>query len=275
MIDQAYCTINQLLVQSCYQQTLDFHAKTNNFPGIKPKVGLEEYTQSTGFQELERSDIPICPFDTPRIFLEPSEGMSPFPKRNPSANGFSDSVFPICDLMRFLQGAFGVERKEKSNHRPYPSGGALYPIQVILGIRTGRVVDDRDQPAPWTTGFYHYRPNLHALDLLKGTSDAGILNLLLKQRTMNAFSNFNFCIIYVGFLAKVMCKYGYRGYRLALLEVGSMYQQATLSAYSLGMTDRVWSDFADLEVNKAVGLNPVTYLPLMAQIFGYPHAAAI
>ncbi|MBY0264341.1 MAG: SagB/ThcOx family dehydrogenase [Holosporales bacterium] len=266
MIDQAYRKINAALDQKVYEETRAFHAKTNNFllPGALCVATSEDAKQKL-IQEIEYTDIPISPFDSKRV-LCPMDGAPLFPQRQKSAEEFLNPPIAAAALFQLLQNAFGESQVNQRSLRPYPSGGALYSVQVIVGIRGGRFSCE-PHSEPLRTGFYHYRPSLNALDPLASLEDAQLVDLTLND-DQRPLGHFNFCLIYVSFLAKAMFKYSHRGYRLSLLEAGSMYQQAGLCAQSLGLRERVWSYFEDQRLCKVIGLNPVCYFPLIAQLFG-------
>lgn len=78
-----------------------------------------------------------------------------------------------------------------------------------------------------------------------------------------------FCILYIAHVSKTIFKYRYRGYRHAVMEAGSMYQQATTVSQELGLSCTVWSSFSENEFMAALHLNPGAFMPLILQFFGY------
>ena len=67
---------------------------------------------------------------------------------------------------------------------------------------------------------------------------------------------------------KALFKYRYRGYRMALMETGSMYQNAVLVADQIGLKNRVWAGYTDSYVAKTMNLDQRTVAPLIVQFFG-------
>ena len=264
MTDARYDLIGDMLDWEIFDQVRNFHAKTQNvlLHGSPKKERLSEaYKAKIGL--LEHSDIPITPFEEGRVHL------GRFSKdfeitRNPSATHFGGKLLPYEALSNFLKVSFGETRiQEERPFRNYPSGGALYSVQVIVGIRPTRFLKD----ASFSAAFYHYRPHLHVLDFLAACDENVMVEAVLNKES-KGLSSFSFAIFYVCFLPKVLCKYDYRGYRLSLLEAGSMYQQASQFGKNLGLTNRVWSFFEDQRICHLLKLNPVSYYPLIAQIFG-------
>ena len=78
-----------------------------------------------------------------------------------------------------------------------------------------------------------------------------------------------FSILYLASIGKAIFKYRYRGYRHALMEAGSMYQQATITGQKIELRNTVWSTFSDQELLHAVELDHSSYMPLTLQLFGY------
>jgi hypothetical protein len=70
-------------------------------------------------------------------------------------------------------------------------------------------------------------------------------------------------------LGKAIFKYRYRGYRHALMEAGSMYQQATTISQQKDLRTTVWSTFSEQQMLYELSLDHGTYLPLTMQLFGY------
>jgi hypothetical protein len=79
-----------------------------------------------------------------------------------------------------------------------------------------------------------------------------------------------FYVVYFINLKKAIFKYRSRGYRLALMEVGSMYQQMLRVAQDHGVGSRVLSGFSEYALAKNCGLDSRVLLPAIIQAFAYP-----
>jgi SagB-type dehydrogenase family enzyme len=117
------------------------------------------------------------------------------------------------------------------------------------------------------SGFYHYRPTLNVLQPIKTLPSEAMRKVLLHMELTKACAP-AFALLYVGVVAKMLVKYRHRGYRYALMEAGSMYQQADLIGQSLGLRNKLYSGFNDHEILKLIGLDNMTFLPLVIQSFG-------
>ena len=181
--------------------------------------------------------------------------------RQPSLRQFSKKLLDFSDINTLLINSFSP------NHlgtRPYPSAGALYPIEPILFLFKERISHDQ----PIESGCYHFKSIDRTLELIKKMEMSPTINRLFHG-LVEADAPPNLCILYVMHIGKSIFKYRYRGYRHALMEVGSMYQQVAVVAQSLGLGSTVWSGFNDYQLMHELGLNRRIFLPLTLQFLGY------
>lgn len=246
-----------------------FHAKTNNVFLFKGDPLTEHRSKTSKIKQaevkkVEHSDLPLVLHEGGRVDLSAHLPLENDFLRDKSAYAFKKKAYDAFDLFKLLHSSFG-ETVDKAGNilRPYPSAGALYPVQVIVAVRAPQL----DNATHLVNGFYHYRPHLKALDLLTQASEEKMIELCFPEND-SSLQNFNFCLIYVVHAAKSFFKYSYRSYRLSLLEVGSMYQQASLVGKQVGLKNRVLSGFADYELAKIMGLNPSVFFPAIIQVFG-------
>lgn len=121
--------------------------------------------------------------------------------------------------------------------RMTPSGGAMYPLDVIL-------LAHRVTGLP--AGGYVYDPIGHAL-LPRGALDPQEFH-----RRANAVApppQPSLTLAFVATFARTRAKYGLRGYRFALLEAGHLAQAALTLATALGLATLPWGGFVDAAVD--------------------------
>lgn len=182
-------------------------------------------------------------------------------ERKPSLRQFSTRMLDFSVIDTLLVNAFSPNH---SGTKPYPSAGALYPIEPLLFLFKERV----EHHQPIDSGCYHFRPIQRTLALIKPMEMKPNIHRLLHG-LVDADAPPNLCILYVANIEKSIFKYRYRGYRHALMEVGSMYQQVAMVAQALGLGSTVWSGFNDYQVMNALGLNRRVFLPMTMQFLGY------
>jgi len=179
--------------------------------------------------------------------------------RWPSMTSGRPSPIPfqtIASIMGSAVGSDGIGR------RPYPSGGALYSAEMVL------VFGDTIEGVPaFSVG--HYLPVTNRFELLPGRFDRA------KFDAISSIKGVSFYIAYFVNLKKATFKYRSRGYRLALLEIGSIYQKIIGAAQEDGLASRVLAGFSEYEFTKDCGLDSRLLLPAVIHAFGYQEGAYV
>ncbi|WP_445115707.1 SagB/ThcOx family dehydrogenase [Acinetobacter sp. WZC-1] len=158
-------------------------------------------------------------------------------------------------LMHILNLAFGVDQ---DNTMPYPSGGALYSAQVFVYLNNITELD---------AGAYHYLPFSHQLEKVD-CLDQEQVNQSLFIESSEEFEPYDFFIFYSLLAAKSASKYRFRGYRMGLMEVGSMYRNLEILAGKAALKSRVWGGFHDERLAVSLGMDPGVFLPVICQLVG-------
>lgn len=169
------------------------------------------------------------------------------------ARGSGEEIdFPT--MARIFAQAIGAD---PYGRRPYPSGGALYSVEAvaILGESVGGAEN---------FSVLHYLPVSNSFEILPGGYDRDTFGEIYK------IEGVAFYVAYFINLKKAIFKYRSRGYRLALLEIGSMYQQMLQAAQTHGLGSRVLSGFSEYTLAKNCGLDCRILLPGIVQAFGRP-----
>lgn len=213
---------------------------------------------NTAISQVQFSECEISPFhksDIPCHAFEPASF-----QRQTSLSQFSKQTLDFDILQNWLIHTFSPN---KNGQRPYPSAGGLYPIEPLIFIFDEKIKSETS----FISGCYHFRPISKVLQFIKPLAENYFYDILLhgliepEKRPL-------FCILYTAHIGKSIFKYRYRGYRHALMEVGSMYQHATLTSQAIGLRNSVWSSFSEYEFLAALELDPAAFMPLMMQFFG-------
>ena len=157
-----------------------------------------------------------------------------------SFDGSRQLLLPIIGAV-LDRAVHAVEAGEERGHRPYPSAGARYPVEVYLLARSVEGL------AP---GVYYYDGHEHELvPLLEGgTDDLGTIFCDV------AVSDAQAVVVLAAAIYRSCLKYGGRGYRYPLLEAGAAAQCIDLSCreYGLGVcwlggfSDRLLHELLDV-----------------------------
>jgi SagB-type dehydrogenase family enzyme len=247
--------------QILLEDIIDFHTKGNlNIDKCFMEQIIHPPVDHELLQQIEFSDLNLSPFYKNSYPLSKNINNLDL-QRSSTAQYFNKKNIPFSILEDLLENSFAANINTKK--RPYPSGGAIYPVDIIVGIFSNRFNN-----CPIIDGIYHFRPALHILQPINTTiNSTEILNTILTLDQPPTASP-NFCILYFINLKKALLKYRYRGYRHALMEIGSMYQQADLAAKKLNLINKLYSGFNDYQVSRLCQLNLKLHLPIIVQSFG-------
>ena len=148
---------------------------------------------------------------------------------------------PLETLGRLLHASFGMH----GTHRPFPSAGGLYPLELYAVTQQVEGLPD---------GVWHYDPWVHELALRRpGQFLDDAAGIAYGQEPIRQ-ANLLLCLTAV--FARTAWKYGQRGYRYVLFEAGHVSQNLYLVAGALGLTRFSIGGFFDHELDSLLGLSP-------------------
>jgi SagB-type dehydrogenase family enzyme len=179
-------------------------------------------------------------------------------KERRTIRDFKERTLSLNHLSQLLWAAQGIT-DPTLGRRAAPSGGALYPldIYILIGENGAEKIE---------TGVYHYQPERHSVLLLtKGDRRKEIASVSLYQMWM---AKAPVIFLITAEYRRITGKYGERGIRYALIEVGHVGQNLFLQAEALGLGAGIVGAFNDLEVSKVAGLPP-KHEPLLIMPVGY------
>ncbi|WP_449431832.1 SagB/ThcOx family dehydrogenase [Pseudomonas putida] len=246
------------------EETLRFHSKgnyvihkTTQHLSILHAIPENELFLLTG------NELKLNPFSAERagdIDSMPILDTKHHLKRNDSCEKFVKRSMDYATVKKILSPL--LKKSERASKRGYPSGGALYPVEVFC-------CNLNDQITGWPSVSHtlHLLSNSRELeDYFPATEHKDIKQKLLPSPF--DLGSPSLALIYCIYLPKAIFKYRYRGYRLAHMEAGSMYMLTDLRCKELELDSRLWSGFTDHEVIKGLGLNPGLFLPACIQFIG-------
>ena len=249
--------VDGYLDQNVYQDVLKNHAKEAisliNFGNVNITNLNSEI-----IEQIQSTETEISPFHKYDIDCSAIDNAH---QRRPSRAQFSEQKLEFLKIQELLVHGFSAD---KEGRRPYPSAGALYPIEPLVFLFPERLLNFEHEPS----GCYHFRAISKTLQLIKRMPIDHFFNKLLHGSIRDE-KRPCFGILYVASIGKAIFKYRYRGYRHAVMEVGSMYQSISEQSQKMGLSNTVWSTFADHEMLFALDLDYGSYVPLTMQFFGY------
>jgi len=250
----------KFLDPSVFDEVSVFHSKTNFIihDSVSHMACLHRLTEDT-LANLTGNELALYPdmLSSDATSIKRLEDSHPL-YRNSSCDFFSKSSITLQQLNSLVSPL--LSKNENSHKRGYPSGGALYPIEVFccnLSVNNWKNAEN----------ILHLMPQSSCFEAVKGNVDIPLLKKSLLP-SGNTIGTPAVALIYISYMPKTLFKYRYRGYRLAHLETGSMYMLMDLHGKALKLQSRVWSGYCDNMVCKSLGLNPTLFYPLCVQFFG-------
>lgn len=146
----------------------------------------------------------------------------------------------ISEILYYSGGIINGDSIESldDSRRGYPSAGARYPIEIYLSISNCKEIPK---------GVYHYNVISHSLELMiKGDQSKKINKFVNQEMVESAPITF----ILSGVLNRTQVKYGNRGYRYILLDMGHLAQNIYLSSDNLNIGCCTIGGFSDNDINE-------------------------
>lgn len=258
-----YHTFNELLchISSKTKQIVDAFYQSTVAPEFNGRIlGVNDLVPD----ELLRK----CEFSSMDFSLGLMETSIPLParstlvKRPPSCRHFSDRSIDFRLLTQCLSNAICAD---STGRKTYSSAGALYPVEVFVALQANRLTHI---PEGFESGFYYLDSNQQTLILIAPASSTEI-----KHASMTRHSYFRpagFQMVTAINLAKALFKYKERGYRNALIEIGSVHHVLREVFALHGIHSCESAEFHDHRLLDAIGLNKRLFNACLVQHFGYP-----
>lgn len=162
-----------------------------------------------------------------------------------SKRDLASAPLTLDHLATVLDSAYGVSQSGLQPLRTVPSGGALYPLELYVLVRTV------DRLAP---GIYHYDPLTHALEqLARGDLDERLRAAMVYPELVESAV----VVVVTALFWRTRFKYGLRGYRFALIEAGHLMQNLLLACTALHLPAVPIGGFYDRRLETLLGINGV------------------
>src|SRR3954468_2880103 len=213
------------------------------------------------FAETAMSEVRSAPSDSPNQQLKtyPRLSCQPLPHPVLPVCTLSDALFSrasaqeltsaplrrvdLSNLLRVTGFRVGAG-DEGGSRRLFPSAGAKYPTEVyFVALRC----EDLDH---W---LYHYAPREHTIETLWARDLSGVLQSATDDPRLEKASA---VLIFSLVTGRVARKYGSRGLRYALIELGHAAQNVSLMAAALGIEAYEIGGFVDDDINHLLDVDP-------------------
>ena len=220
--------------------------------GIKPFSPICELAEGSEVHSGKKGvEIMLKPpFQEGRMSLEEAIG------RRRTIRSFKDKPVTMEQFSQIFWSAQGITEKGGFK-RAAPSGGALYPADVYAGVGKGYVSE-------LSEGVYHYIPKDHSVNMTaEGDRRRDLAKASLRQMWISQAP-----VIYVvtAEYERITIKYGNRGIRYALIEIGHIAQNIFLQCQTLGLSAGIVGAFDDRKIGQVLGVKkdhrPLIIMPV-------------
>ncbi len=168
-------------------------------------------------------------------------------KNRRSGRVYANYSISLNELSTILHYSYGVMAQATMKgggntwkYRAIPSAGGLYPLEFYLYINNSIL----------PKGFYHYRPDQMELELIHEEDLLQELKKILIAEPYVDISNSS-CILFItSVFERILIKYGDRGYRFILQEVGLATQNVSLVCEAIGLSSCILGSYVDEKVNE-------------------------
>jgi len=167
-----------------------------------------------------------------------------------TSRSFGSEHLTLSEVSTFLQWSYGLTGEARipgggvQGFRAAPSAGALYPAEIYIGVRAVRGLD---------AGIYHYEVPDRSLALLSaGDPTERLHEVCCGQEYVR---HAGIVLLISATVERTMRKYGDRGYRYVLLDIGHLGQNLYLAATALGLAIVTTCGFFDDEAADLLGID--------------------
>lgn len=174
-------------------------------------------------------------------------------RRRRSVREYAAGGLALEEAAQLLWAAQGVTSRE--GLRTAPSAGALNPLELYL------VAGEVEGLPP---GIYRYRPEDHDLvEVDRGDRRPSLARAALDQEFVEEAPA---VLVFTGVFGRTTWKYGERGRRYVLMDLGHAAENVYLQATALGLGTVIVGAFRDEEVARLLGAasgeHPLAVMPV-------------
>ena len=167
-----------------------------------------------------------------------------------SHRDFASDQLSLSQVSAILQWSYGITGYAGmpgggvQRFRAVPSAGALYPAEIYLGIRAVEGLEG---------GIYHYEVPVNSLALLgRGDPTGRLYEVCCRQEYARQAA---MVVLISGVVERTKRKYGDRGYRYVLLDIGHLGENLYLACTALGLAMVTTCGFYDNEAADLLGID--------------------
>jgi putative peptide maturation dehydrogenase len=219
----------------------------------------------------------------PAVVLERADRDQRFPLPPPATTAFDELLgrrvtcrnfareraLPMAHFSAVLYRAFGARALDdyapgfQVMKKAAPSAGALHPTEAYVLVQHVEGIE---------VGLYHYHPVDHALEPMHAlTPDAAAALARRCVASQAYFVDAHVIVFATSRLRRQSWKYRNhaKAYRALILDIGHLSQTLYLAATELGLGAFITAAINEVDIEQALGLDPLEEAPLAVSGFGF------
>lgn len=205
----------------------------------------------------------------PRLGLDDTWSLRAALEARRTVRTYAPGGIGLDDLGRFLHGCGRVVRSSGDPvggltwHRPYPSAGARYPLELYPVCNAVEGLDP---------GAYAYDPCAHALHLVRPRDETQADLTRHARRSTGDVGDLDppVVVVVTAVFGRTMWKYENIALSLILKDVGALYQTMYLVATALGLAPCALGGWMEEDNARWLGLDPLVESQVGGFLLGRP-----
>lgn len=183
--------------------------------------------------------------ELPEIITDGSISLEKALSLRRSVRTYSDAPLSLSDLGQLLWSAQGITNER--GFRTAPSAGATFPLEMYVVVNNVEGLGK---------GIYHYHPHDHTIEFIRADDVAEPLFRACLSQSM--ILDGGAVLVFAAIYERTTARYGNRGERYVLNEIGHASQNVHLQAAALDLGTVVIGAYRDDEVEEILQLGEQT-----------------
>lgn len=171
---------------------------------------------------------------------------------------YKDQPMTMAQLSHILKVGYCPRQSDHLSKRTAPSGGGRHPTEIYPLIFNVEGLEP---------GAYHFNPKHQALELIKAGNLSSKLDVFFDTQ-QDTLENVSAIFIVTSVYRRTTEKYGERGWKILLMDIGHIGQNFWLLANSLGLGFYPITAANEHDLAKYLNINKYFEVPLVAYCMG-------
>jgi len=241
------------LLALLYQENSKLDKFTSRAQGETIQYFQDPYITQRTIQPYKIYPAPLKKYSQP-INKVSNDLLNVLKNRRSTRNFDANYKISLNELLTVFHYSYGITHTSKIpstnhsiNYRSVPSAGALYPLEIYTSLFKSNI----------ESGLFHFQETDNSLELIKKGIHLERLKEIINAEPYVAISDACGVIFITSLIERVCIKYGERGYKFILQEVGYVSMVMSLLFEQLGLGSCLIGSCLDDQVNEYLGIDGI------------------